>query len=63
MKISDEVILQMLYEVMEGDSWKEENKLYWNDRDVPVCGWGGLFCDDGGELTSLSIPLMAASDL
>ena len=60
--ITEERILDMLYEVLEGGSWREYG-WYWNDAKVPMCVWGGNACDLNGELETLAIPLVAASDV
>ena len=55
--ITEERIMDMLYEVMEGGSWREYGR-YWNDEDVPICHWGGNACDRKGNLETLAIPLI-----
>jgi len=61
--ITEERILDMLYQVMDGDAWRGGAGWYWNDPDVPICQWGGMACDENGELTTLSVPLLSAAEL
>ena len=61
--MTEEMILSMLHAVLDGDSWDEQRQKNWNDPKVSVCEWSGIGCDSDGELKSLSIPLVGASDL
>jgi hypothetical protein len=56
-------ILSLFYDVMQGDTWPEMHRDHWKDPTVDFCEWGGVVCDDTGELMSLSFPLIGADDL
>jgi hypothetical protein len=55
--ISDEDILSIFFEVMDGRNWPTESQVNWSNHEVPVCEWGGIDCDELGEITSISFPV------
>jgi hypothetical protein len=60
-EITEAIILSMLYDILEGDSWEVEHRMHWSSN-KNVCEWGGVACGAGGEITSLTIPLTASPD-
>jgi len=55
---TEEMILSMFYGVMQGQHWPDEQQKNWGNLDVSVCEWGGLSCDEQGELESIAFPLV-----
>jgi Leucine rich repeat len=62
-EISEVDILSILYEVLQGAMWPEDKSVNWSDPSKSVCEWAGIDCDSNGEITSISFPLLAATDL
>ncbi|KAL9188147.1 hypothetical protein ACHAXT_006525 [Thalassiosira profunda] len=50
-------LLGMLYDLVGGDAWKDEQKRGWKS-DIPVCEWEGITCNAEGEINGLAFPMM-----
>lgn len=61
-EFSPEMILSMFFEVMDGESWPASFQKNWGDTSVSVCQWGGLSCDENGELASIAFPLVGLEE-
>ena len=59
-QLSEKDILSIFFEVMNGDEWPDEAKQNWGDKSVDLCEWGGITCDENGEVESLSFPSLGA---
>lgn len=59
--LSDDDILSILFEVMGGRDWPIDAQINWSDFNVPLCEWGGIDCDENGEMTSISFPIRGQS--
>lgn len=59
-EMSDEDILAILYDVVNGDSWSETHRRGWKS-DLPKCEWEGISCNEDGDITAMAIPLAAAT--
>lgn len=57
-----ESILSMFFQVARGDGWPEESKHHWADESMSLCDWAGVTCNEEGEMTSLTFPLVGLDD-
>lgn len=62
-RFSDEDYLTLIYELMNGkENWPEEIRENWGNKDISICEWAGIGCDDDGTATSIKIPLMGSTN-
>eukprot|EP00986_Skeletonema_menzelii_P005606 scaffold2086_cov149-Skeletonema_menzelii.AAC.3 len=55
-RITQNQILGMFFDVMGGESWDEEERRGW--KTLPnECDWAGVSCDDNGELNTLAFQI------
>jgi hypothetical protein len=59
-EFTEEDIWTMFFEVMDGHNWPADDKNNWSDPNVPLCEWGGMVCDEKGEVISVAFPLESA---
>lgn len=60
LKLSEEDILTIFFNVMEGENWPDDMKKNWGDSTIGLCNWAGISCDGDGQIESLSFPLHTA---
>jgi hypothetical protein len=60
--LDEKDILSLLYEVLDGPSWPDNISQNWNDYSMSVCDWGGIECDENGQTTSISLPMVSSRD-
>lgn len=53
--VTEEDLLVILYDLMNGDEWDEERRRNWK-TDKNICDWAGISCNDSGEIIGLSFP-------
>lgn len=61
-EFTEQDILGIFYEVMNGPEWDDEDQVNWSNYDVSVCEWAGIDCDDNGTITSMSLPFTSPFD-
>jgi len=54
---SQEDILSILFDAMQGDRWPEELRENWKNRHIDVCFWSGVICDTKGDIVSIGFPI------
>jgi len=55
--VTDEDMLGMFYDLMNGDKWSEGQRRGWKSDALPACEWEGVSCDDDGEVIGVAFPI------
>jgi Leucine rich repeat len=59
-EFTEEDIWAMFFEVMDGHNWPNDDKVNWSNPNIPLCEWGGMICDEKGEVISVAFPLQSS---
>lgn len=56
-KMDEEDIMSVFFEVMHGERWPKEYKKNWQSKEFPVCDWEGILCEADGTIIGISFPI------
>ena len=55
-KLDQNDLLSMLFDVLDGDNWPDDFKKGWKEDKISVCQWAGVICDNEHTIVGLSFP-------
>jgi len=56
--LTEEDLLGMFYDLMNGDKWNEQHRRGWKSDTLSKCEWEGVSCTSSGEVSGIAFPII-----